>query len=103
MDTDYLTPMAYDSIWIANDATDVLKSELGAACSRFRSEDEYLRGILKHVKLIEKKPREYLEGWNLLEQTNVKVFKERILILREHIEKTIATPIAERGEPEFKL
>ena len=101
MDTDELTPMAYDCIRLADEATDVLKSELGAACSEYRTEDDYLKGILEDVQEIEKNPREYLDEWNLLDQTNIQAFKRKITILREHIEKTIATPLTERGAPEW--
>jgi len=99
MDTDYLTQMAYDCIRLANDATDVLKSELGAACGKYRTEDEYLRGILKDVRAIEKDPRGYLDYWNLLEETDIRSFKRKVKILREHIEKTITSPLKERGKP----
>ena len=95
--------MAYDCIRLADDATDVLKSEIGAACSQYRSEDEYLQGILADVKEIEEDPEEYLDWWNLLEQTDIPEFISKIRVLRQHIEKVIKTPIAERGEPEFKL
>ena len=95
--------MAYDCIRIADEATDVLKSEIGAACSQYKSEDAYLHGILSDVKEIEEDPEEYLDWWNLLEQMDVKVFKRNICVLCQHIEKTIQTPIAKRGEPEFKL
>ena len=98
-----MTPMAYDCIRLADDATDVLKSEIGAACSQYRSEDEYLQGILADVKEIEEDPEEYLDWWNLLEQTDIPEFISKIRVLRQHIEKVIKTPIAERGEPEFKL
>jgi hypothetical protein len=101
MDTDELTPMAYDCIRLADEATDVLKSELGAACSEYRTEDEYLSGILEDVQEIEKDPRAYLDGWNLLDQTDLRAFKRKITILREYIEKTIATALAERGKPEW--
>lgn len=103
MDTDYLTPMAYDCIRLADDATDVLKSELGAASSQYRGEDAYLKGILADVKEIEEDPEDYLDWWNLLEQVDIVDFKSRIRVLREHIEKTIETTVAERGEPKFKL
>lgn len=103
MDTDYLTPMAYDCIRLADDAIDVLKSEIAAACSQYRSEDEYLQGIFADVKEIEEDPEEYLDWWNLLEQTDIPEFISKIRVLRQHIEKAIKTPIAERGEPEFKL
>ena len=101
MDTDQLTPMAYDCILLANEAIDVLKSELGAACGKYRTEDEYLKGILKEVRAIEKGPRGYLDDWNLLEETDIRVFKRKVKTLREHIEKTIATPLKERGKPEW--
>lgn len=66
MDTDYLTPMAYDCIRLADD-TDVFKSEIGAASSQNRSEDAYLAGILADVMEIEKSPEDYLDWRNLLE------------------------------------
>ena len=102
MDTVYLTPMAYDCIRLADDATDVLRSEIGAACSQYPDEEAYLAGILADVKEIEEDPEDYLDWWNLLEETDIDKFLVKIRILREHIEKTIKTPIAERGEPEFK-
>jgi len=101
MDTDDLSSMAYDCIRYADDVSDILKSELGAACSSFKTEDEYLSGILKHVRGIEKDSEEYLDWWNLLDQVDIKVFKRKIRALREHIEKTINTPLKNRGKPRW--
>jgi hypothetical protein len=102
MDTDYLTPMAYDCIIIANEASDTLKAEIGTACSRFDKENEYLEGILEFVREIEKDPEDYLESWSLLEELDVSIFKAGVIRLREHIEKTIETPFKERGKvPEY--
>ena len=78
-----------------------LKSELGAACENYSVEDDYLKGILKHVKAIEKNPKDYLDGCNLLDETDIKVFKQKIKILREHIEKTLTTPMKKRGRPSW--
>ena len=61
MDTDYLTSIAYDCIRLANKATDVLKSEIGAACNQYRDENEYLTGTLAYVKEIEEDPEVYLD------------------------------------------
>ena len=102
MDTDYLTPMAYDCIGLADNAADTLKSELAAACGQYRTEDDYLRGILADVREIESDPFEYLDWWNMVEETDIPVFQEKIGVLRRHIEKTLRTPIAERGEPAFR-
>lgn len=99
MDTNDLTEMAYDCIRFANDASDFLKSELGAACSRFKTEEDYLQGIHKYVKTIEARPRAYLDSRNLLDDVDLPTFKQKLKILREHIEKTIATPLKDRGEP----
>lgn len=96
MDTDDLTRMAYDCLIYANDATDVLKSELGAAAGKFRTEDEYLAAILDHVTAIEEDPENYLDWWNLLDQTDIGSFKKKIQRLRKHIHATMQTPIKER-------
>ena len=101
MDTDYLSEMDYDCIRLAMDATDVLRIELGAACGQYRTEDEYLKGILKDVRAIERDPRKYLDWWNLLEETDIRTFKKKVKALRDHIEKTIATPLKERGKPKW--
>ena len=101
MDTDQLTPMAYDSIGLAHDATDCLRSELGAICSDFRTEDDYLHGILDYVQEIEADPIEYLDSWDISEETDLGTFKHSLKLLREHIEETIATPLTQRGKPEW--
>ncbi len=103
MDTDYLTPMAYDCIRLATDATHFLRSQLGAECGHYRGEDAYLRGILADVKEIDDDPEGYLDGMNLLDDTDIAAFTRNIRALREHIERTIGTPIADRGEPRWKL
>lgn len=103
MDTDYLTPLAYDCIRLANDAADALKLDLGAACSQFHTEDDDLHGIMEYVKAIGDDPEGYLDRWDLLEDADVVEFRNRIQLLHDHIAKTIKTPVSERGEPEFKL
>ena len=87
-----------DCIVIANDASDILKTDIGAAWSRFEDENEYLEGILNFVGEIEKNPEDYLESWSLLEELDVLIFKAGVMRLREHIEKTIETPFIKRGE-----
>ena len=72
--------MAYHCIICANDATDVLKSELGAACGNYSTEDDYLKGILEHVNQIEEDPKDYLDSWNLLDEIDINVFKRKISI-----------------------
>jgi hypothetical protein len=98
MDTDYLTPMAYECILLGDKASDVLKAELGAAASLFDNEEDYLHGILKHVNEIERDPEGYLDEWNLLLDIEIRLFKANLRELKKHIKRTIATPFEERGE-----
>lgn len=100
MDTDELTEMAYESICLAGETSACLRAELGAACSRYRNEDDYLRGILAHVRRIEKAPQNYIDEWNLPEDEEL-AFAPNVRTLRWHIEKTLAVPIADRGTPPF--
>lgn len=60
MDTDNLTEMAYRTIIIADDAADTLKCELGVLCGRFKTEDEYLTGVLDYLAELAKAPEVYL-------------------------------------------
>ncbi len=97
MDTDELTLRAYKCILFAGKASDVLKTELGAAARHYNTEDEYLNGILEYVKEIEDEPEGYLDEWNLLEEIDPGKFKTALRKLRKYIEKTIETPYGERG------
>ena len=98
MDTDQLTQMAYGCLGLADDASDCLKTEIGAACSEFRDEDEYLEGMLEYVTEIEAEPESFLDEWDLADDTDLRSFMQKLRVLREYIQKTIATPIGQRGE-----
>ena len=100
MDTDDLTEMAYESIDLAGEASGCLRAELGAACSHYQNEDDYLRGILAHVRKIERTPQNYIDEWNLPEDEELE-FTPKVRALRVHIEKTLTVPLAERGKPGF--
>ncbi|NQU42767.1 hypothetical protein HQ520_05745 [bacterium] len=99
METFDLTRMAYSCIGIAGRAADVLRSEIGAACSQYRIEDDYLRGILEDLEEIAADPEDYLDWWNLLEETDVGTFMRDLDALRGHIKRTLAIPIEKRGTP----
>ena len=101
MDTDNLTKMAYRTIILADEATDILKCELGTLCGKFESEDEYLRGILEYLDELAEEPADYLDSWGLLDDTDVSVFNGKIDSLRRHAEITLETPYGKRGKPAF--
>ena len=101
MDTDQLTPMVYGCLRLAADASDCLKTELGAACSEFRDEDEYLVGMLEYVTEIEADPESFLDEWDLADDMDLRSFRQKLRVLREYIQETITTPIGQRGKTEW--
>ena len=78
-------------------AVDVLAIELGAAAKNYSSEEEYLKGILKYVSSIESDPLDFLESWNLEEEIDQEQFEEKVMKVKQQIEKTIDTPLSDRG------
>ena len=102
MDTDYLTPMAYEIIVRADVILDVLKSEIGASCERYETEDSFLEGTLHFIDRKIKDPESYLDFWNYLYEMDIDQFKTYLEDLKKFIIKVIETPISERGEPPFK-
>lgn len=101
MDTNYLTEMAYQTIILADEATDVLKCKLGILCGKCRTEDEYLAHVLEYVATLSKEPEDFLDYWGLLDVTDVQSFIEKLDTLRRHIETTLKTSYLERGRPAF--
>jgi hypothetical protein len=102
MDTDDLTPMAYEIIPLAGDVLDVLPSEIGASASRFQAEDDFLRGVRMHLRSILRSAKSYLDYWNYLDEVEIRPFRKGVMDLLAHVEKTLATPIEERGKPPFQ-
>ena len=102
MDTDYLTPLAYEIIVKANAILDVLKTEIGASCARYDTEDSFLNGTLKFVDRKIRDPESYLDFWNYLDEIDIIQFKNDLGELKEFIIKVIDTPLSERGDPPFK-
>ena len=60
MDTDYLTPLAYEVIFRADMILDVLKSEIGASCVKYETKDSFLEGTLLFIERKLKDPESYL-------------------------------------------
>jgi hypothetical protein len=102
MDTDDLTPMAYDIIIKADSILDVLKTEIGASCSKYDSEDSFLIGTLQFVDHKIRDPKSYLDFWNYLGEVKIDKFRKDLEYLKKSIIKIIDTPLWERGEPPFK-
>jgi hypothetical protein len=102
MDTDYLTPMAYEIIIKAGEILDVLKTDIAASCAKYSTEDSFLTGTLQFTERKIRDPEPYLDFWNYLDEMDVDLFKKELKGLKRFIIKVIETPLSERGEPPFK-
>ena len=102
MDTDYLTPMAYEVLSIAHGPHTWLTSEIGADAMNFKDEEEFLIGTLENIEEILDDPEEYLDWCDLLEVVDIKEFTERLIKIKRHIIKTQKTPIENRGKPDYE-
>jgi hypothetical protein len=99
VDTDDLTEMAYQTIALANVASDCLKTDIGVLSHKYETEDDYLKGILGFVQIIKDSPEDYLESWNILETSDIKSFSGTLKILENYIKQVLTTPIDQRGNP----
>ena len=102
MDTDDLTPMAYETLSRSFDFCDVLRAEIGASAAQFRTEDDFLRGTRRYLGEILADPEGYLDSWNLLDDADVKAFVRGLKGLRAHVTTTLKTPRSQRGKPPFE-
>ena len=102
MDTDDLTPMAYETLSRAFEFCDVLRAEIGASAAEFRTEDDLLRGTRRYLTEILADPEGYLDSWNLLDDTDLKVFVKGVKGVRAHVTTTLKTPRNQRGKPPFE-
>jgi len=102
MDTDDLTPMAYETIIKAQEVLDVLRSEIGASATDKKSEDDFLRGVRTHLRRVLRSAREYLDDWNYLDSVDIKSFRKGVKEILAYVEQTLATPYEQRGAPPFK-
>jgi hypothetical protein len=63
MDTDDLTPMGYETITRAEEVLDVLRIEIGASALEKMGEDDFLRGVRRHLRGILKSTRRGRGRW----------------------------------------
>ncbi len=103
MDTDELTPKAYEVIVLAARLFDDLKTHIGASAERFRNEDHFLRGTARLLDEIVADPEGYLDSWDQLdsiEDADIPKFIEGVRKIQNHVAATLATPQSKRGSPE---
>ena len=99
MDTDDLSEMAWEIIARAAQVSDTLKVDLGARCSRYSIEDDWLRGVLKFLQKVVEDPDDYVDYWNLEEEEGVTaaMLREISTNLSRRAKETLAKLPTQRG------
>jgi hypothetical protein len=99
MDTDYFSEMAYGIIVRAARVSDPLKADLGSRAARYKTEDDWLRGIREFLDWIAGQPQEYLDDWNLEheEGVTITVIKNTALEISRWAQETLAIPLQRRS------
>lgn len=99
MDTDDLTEMAWGIIVSASQVSDTLKAELGAMASRFKTEDEWLRGVRAHLVGIFEDSAEYIDFWDLEneEAVTATMIGGMAAELRDRVDSVLSIPMNKRG------
>jgi hypothetical protein len=98
MDTDDLSDKSYQTIVIAKNIHDDLKTVIGASSYEYRTEEEFLKGNLHRIEKLIENPLEFIEYWDLYEEIEENEFRKKLKELREHIVETLSTPIDKRNE-----
>jgi len=96
MDTDELSTEAYNLILIAARFDDSLKALMGASCSKYSNEEEYLEGLLELYEEIDEDPEDYFEEWGMPEVDNIKDYKMKLEELRKETKRVIKMEKADK-------
>jgi hypothetical protein len=99
MDTDDFSEMAYGIIVGAAQVSDTLKADLGSRAARYKTEDDWLRGVRKFLNAIARKPEEYVDDWDLEQAEGVTstVLRNIAIQLSSRAEETLAIPLSRRS------
>ena len=101
MDTDDLTEMAYKTIVMAESINHIITVEIGAMSSRYEDEDSYLKGILKHIRGINRSTDNYITYWNLEGEITSEQLCEGINNIEMHILNTLSIQTSLRGQTQY--
>ena len=102
MDTDDLTPMAYETLSLAYQACEPMRAEIGVAAADYITEDEFLADVGKFMEEILETPEDYLESWDLLGEVELEAFVDGVRHIQAHLAATLITPRKQRGKPPFE-
>ena len=98
MDTDDLTEMAYQTIIMAESINHIITVEIGAMSNCYEDEDSYLKGILKHIRSINRSTDNFIKYWNLEGEITSEQLRTGINNIEKHILNTLSIQTGLRGQ-----
>jgi hypothetical protein len=97
MDTNELTSKAYEVLELSEEVHHLITVHIGAMCSRFNDENDYLEAVCKFINSIKECPGDFIDNWDLTDEMNESLLYTGLSKLQNHIIDTIETPIEDRG------
>lgn len=97
MDTNDLTEKAYEILIIAESINHTITVHIGAMCGRYRTEDEFLKGVIRLIREIMDDPENFIDEWDLNDEIDAPELVSGLLGLRKYVDEVMKTPIQDRG------
>jgi len=97
MDTNDLTEKAYEILKLSEGINHLITVQIGAMCSRFIQEDDFLITVTEFIQSIMDEPEDFIENWGLEDEINVASLIISLSKLKAYVEETIKTPMENRG------
>ena len=97
MDTNELTSKAYEVLELSEEVHHLITVYIGAMCSRFSDENDFLKAVSKFINDIKDCPRDFIDNWDLNAEVNEALLYTGLSKLQNHIINTIEIPIEDRG------
>ena len=97
MDTNDLTEKAYEILKISEDIDHIITVHIGAMCSRFDQENDFLIGVKKYIQEIVDNPEDFIEEWGIEEEINPNSLTSSMQKLKSYVGEIMDIPLENRG------
>ena len=97
MDTNDLTVKAYEVLNISEETNHLITVHIGAMCSRFSNENDFLEAVSELINSIKDNPEDFIDNWDLADEVNIASLHTGLSKLQNYVFKIIQTPFENRG------
>jgi hypothetical protein len=79
MDTSDLTVKAYEVLNISEETNHLITVYIGAMCSRFSNENDFLEAVSELINSIKDNPEDFIDNWDLADEVNDSIVTYRLI------------------------